>query len=57
MMPMIHRPAPWSNDYVVPCPRSTDAIGAALRGAYAGGQQAPDAMIAALRALDRVGCA
>ena len=39
--------------YAVPGPRSTDAIGAALRGAFDGSCPLPEAMAAALRALDR----
>ncbi len=41
--------------YVVPSPRATDAIGAALRDAYGSRGGLPEEMIAALRALDRHG--
>ena len=55
MMPMIHRPALSANDYVVPSPRTTDAIGVALRDAYPDARPLPESMNAALRMLDRTG--
>ena len=40
--------------YVVVRPRAGDAIGEALRGAFAGEFSLPDDMMAALRALDKI---
>ncbi|WP_174291792.1 hypothetical protein [Sphingomonas bacterium] len=55
MVTMIHQAAPPMTGYVVPSPRATDAIGAALRDAYGSRGGLPEEMIAALRALDRHG--
>lgn len=54
-MPTIHQPASPGRDYVVPAPRVTDAIGAALRGAYGGDRSLPSMPADLLRALDRIG--
>jgi hypothetical protein len=54
-MPPIHQPTPPGHDYVVPAPRATDAIGAALRGAYDRQMAVPASLAGMLAALDRTG--
>ena len=55
MTPAIHRLDTPMAGYVVPGPRSTDAIGAALRRIYRSGTTLPEPMMASLAALDRLG--